>query len=88
MPHYCRYQFEGMAISVNWVATVRRRSCVVNFSIGNLSRRVSKWWPMWLELNAALTQLYWTQVSLILLVIIATVIVSEWVSAKIRHAII
>lgn len=41
-----------------------------------------------LELNAALTQLYWTQVSLILLVIIATVIVSEWVSAKIRHSII
>ena len=41
-----------------------------------------------LELNAALTQLYWTQVSLILLIIIATVIVSEWVSAKIRHAII
>ena len=41
-----------------------------------------------LELNSALTQLYWTQVSLILLVIIATVIVSEWVSAKIRHAII
>jgi phosphonate transport system permease protein len=41
-----------------------------------------------LELNAAITQLYWTQVSLILLIIIATVIVSEWVSAKIRHAII
>jgi phosphonate transport system permease protein len=41
-----------------------------------------------LELNAALTQLYWTQVSLILLVIIATVILSEWVSAKVRHAII
>ena len=41
-----------------------------------------------LERNAAITQLYWTQVSLILLVIIATVIVSEWVSAKIRHAII
>lgn len=40
-----------------------------------------------LELNAALTQLYWTQVSLILLVIIGTVIVSEWVSAKVRHAI-
>ena len=37
--------------------------------------------------NAAITQLYWTQVSLILLVIIATVIVSEWVSAKVRHAI-
>lgn len=41
-----------------------------------------------LELNAAITQLYWTQVSLILLVIIATVIFSEWVSAKVRHAII
>jgi phosphonate transport system permease protein len=41
-----------------------------------------------LELNAAITQLYWTQVSLILLVIIATVIVGEWVSAKVRHAII
>jgi phosphonate transport system permease protein len=41
-----------------------------------------------LELNAALTQLYWTQVSLILLVIIGTVILSEWVSARVRHAII
>lgn len=41
-----------------------------------------------LELNAAITQLYWTQVSLILLVIIATVIFSEWVSARVRHAII
>jgi phosphonate transport system permease protein len=40
-----------------------------------------------LELNAAITQLYWTQVSLILLVIIATVIVSEWVSAQVRQAI-
>ncbi|HEY1309490.1 MAG TPA: phosphonate ABC transporter, permease protein PhnE [Pseudolabrys sp.] len=41
-----------------------------------------------LELNAAITQLYWTQVSMILLLIIGTVIVSEWVSAKVRHAII
>jgi len=41
-----------------------------------------------LELNAAITQLYWTQVSLMLLVIIGTVVVSEWVSAKVRHAII
>src|SRR5262249_37522235 len=38
--------------------------------------------------NAAITMLAWTQVSLILLIIIATVVVSEWVSAKIRHAII
>ncbi len=41
-----------------------------------------------LQLNSAITQLAWTQVSLILLVIIATVIVSEWVSAKVRYAII
>jgi phosphonate transport system permease protein len=41
-----------------------------------------------LQLNAAITQLYWTQVSLMLLVIIGTVILGEWVSAKVRHAII
>ena len=41
-----------------------------------------------LELNSAITTLAWTQVSLMLLVIIATVIVGEWVSAKVRHAII
>jgi phosphonate transport system permease protein len=41
-----------------------------------------------LPLNAAITMLAWTQVSLILLIIIATVVVSEWVSAKTRHAII
>jgi phosphonate transport system permease protein len=40
-----------------------------------------------LPLNAAITPLAWTQVSLILLIIIATVVVSEWVSAKVRHAI-
>jgi phosphonate transport system permease protein len=41
-----------------------------------------------LQLEAAITTLSWTQVSLILLVIIATVIASEWISAKVRHAII
>jgi phosphonate transport system permease protein len=41
-----------------------------------------------LPLNTALTTLAWTQVSLILLIIIATVVLSEWVSAKVRHAII
>jgi len=41
-----------------------------------------------LQLNASILNLAWTEVSLILLVIIATVIVSEWVSAKVRHAII
>lgn len=41
-----------------------------------------------LQLNASISNLAWTKVSLILLVIIGTVIVSEWVSAKVRHAII
>jgi phosphonate transport system permease protein len=40
-----------------------------------------------LPLNAAITTLAWTKVSLILLVIIASVILSEWVSAKVRQAI-
>jgi phosphonate transport system permease protein len=35
-----------------------------------------------LPLNAAITMLAWTQVSLILLIIVATVVVSAWVSAK------
>lgn len=41
-----------------------------------------------LQLDASINTLAWTQVSIILLVILATVIVSEWVSAKVRHAII
>lgn len=41
-----------------------------------------------LELNAKIMELGWSSVSVILLAIIATVVVSEWVSAKVRHAII
>ena len=41
-----------------------------------------------LQLNASIASIAWTQVSVILLSILATVIVSEWVSAKVRHAII
>ncbi len=41
-----------------------------------------------LQLDASISTLAWTQVSMILLVILATVIVSEWVSARVRHAII
>jgi len=41
-----------------------------------------------IQLNASINTVTWTQVSLILIVILASVIVSEWVSAKIRHAII
>lgn len=41
-----------------------------------------------LELNGSINTLAWTQVSMILLVILLTVVVSEWVSAKVRGAII
>jgi hypothetical protein len=37
------------------------------------------------QLNASLNTLAWPQVSLIILVILGTVVVSEWVSAKVRH---
>ena len=41
-----------------------------------------------MQLEASLNTLAWPQVSLILLVIFATVVASEWVSARVRHAII
>jgi phosphonate transport system permease protein len=41
-----------------------------------------------IQLDASISTLSWTQVSLILLVILVTVVLSEWVSAKVRHAII
>ena len=41
-----------------------------------------------LQLSASLNVLAWPQVLLILMIIFVAVIVSEWVSAKVRHAII
>ncbi|WP_306119881.1 MULTISPECIES: phosphonate ABC transporter, permease protein PhnE [unclassified Roseitalea] len=41
-----------------------------------------------LKLQASLNVLAWGQVTVILILILGTVIVSEWVSARIRHAII
>ncbi len=41
-----------------------------------------------LELQASLNTLAWNQVTLIFLTILGSVILSEWVSAKVRHAII
>ncbi len=41
-----------------------------------------------LQLDASISTLAWTQVSVILIAILATVIVSEWVSARVRHAVI
>lgn len=41
-----------------------------------------------LQLQSSLNTLAWSQVSVIFILILATVVVSEWVSAKVRHAII
>lgn len=41
-----------------------------------------------LKLQASLNVLAWPQVTIILIVILATVVLSEWVSAKVRQAII
>lgn len=39
-----------------------------------------------LKLQASLNTLAWNQVTMILLVIFATVAISEWISARVRHA--
>lgn len=41
-----------------------------------------------LQLNASINMLAWDQVSVIFIMIFATVLVSEWISARVRHAII
>lgn len=41
-----------------------------------------------LQMNAAINNLAWAQVATVFVLIFATVIVSEWVSAKVRHAMI
>ncbi|MDO5631212.1 MAG: phosphonate ABC transporter, permease protein PhnE [Paracoccus sp. (in: a-proteobacteria)] len=41
-----------------------------------------------MQLQSSLNVLAWPQVSLIILVILGTVIISEWVSAKVRHMVI
>lgn len=41
-----------------------------------------------LQLQASLNVLAWPQVTMIVIVILGTVVASEWVSAKVRHAII
>ncbi|MCC7273293.1 MAG: phosphonate ABC transporter, permease protein PhnE [Alphaproteobacteria bacterium] len=41
-----------------------------------------------LQLEASISQLAWQEASVIFLVILATVLASEWLSARIRHAII
>lgn len=41
-----------------------------------------------LQMNAAINNLAWDQVAMVFVLIFATVILSEWVSAKVRHSVI
>jgi phosphonate transport system permease protein len=41
-----------------------------------------------MQLQASINVLAWPQVSMILILILGTVVVSEWLSARVRHAII
>ena len=41
-----------------------------------------------MQLQASINTLAWPQVSVILVLVLGTVVVSEWLSARVRHAII
>jgi phosphonate transport system permease protein len=69
--------FAGISV-FRWDINIRESAVVGLVGAGGLG----------LQLESSLNVLAWPQVSLILLVILATVVVSEWVSAKVRHAII
>lgn len=69
--------FAGIAV-FRWDINIRESTVLGLVGAGGIG----------LQLSASLNVLAWPQVSLILLVILAAVIVSEWVSAKVRGAII
>ncbi len=69
--------FAGITV-FRWDINIRESSVVGLVGAGGLG----------LQLESSLNVLAWPQVSLILLVVLATVLLSEWVSAKVRHAII
>ena len=69
--------FAGIAV-FRWDINIRESAVVGLVGAGGIG----------LNLEASLSTLAWTQVSLLLLVILSTVLLSEWVSAKVRHAII
>jgi phosphonate transport system permease protein len=69
--------FAGISV-FRWDINIRESSVVGLVGAGGLG----------LQLEASLNTLAWPQVSLILLVILGTVLLSEYVSAKVRHAII
>ena len=69
--------FAGIAV-FRWDINIRESTVLGLVGAGGIG----------IQLDASIANLAWTQVSLILLAILATVVLSEWVSAKVRHAII
>ena len=69
--------FAGIAV-FRWDINIRESTVLGLVGAGGIG----------LQLDASISTLAWTQVSVILIAILAAVVVSEWVSAKIRHAII
>ncbi len=69
--------FFGIAV-FRWDINIRESTILGLVGAGGLG----------LQLQASLNVLAWPQVTVIFLVILATVVLSEWVSAKVRHAII
>ncbi len=69
--------FAGIAV-FRWDINIRESTVLGLVGAGGIG----------LQLDASISNLAWTQVSLILLAILGTVVVSEWVSARVRHAII
>lgn len=69
--------FAGIAV-FRWDINIRESTVLGLVGAGGIG----------LQLSASLNVLAWPQVALILLVILAAVVISEWVSAKVRGAII
>ena len=69
--------FWGISV-FRWDINIRESSVLGLVGAGGLG----------LQLQASLNVLAWPQVTMIVIVILATVVFSEWVSAKVRHAII
>jgi phosphonate transport system permease protein len=69
--------FAGIAV-FRWDINIRESTVLGLVGAGGIG----------LELSHSLNTLAWPQVSLVFMVILGSVVLSEWVSAKVRHAII
>lgn len=69
--------FAGIAV-FRWDINIREATVLGLVGAGGIG----------MQLQASINTLAWPQVTLILLLILGTVLVSEWVSARVRHAII